>query len=199
MKIFVISVIAVGTVFLALQAYMANAANKTEVQPFTVVHNEKDFEIRLYPAATMATITSSAKTYKDLGNSGFRKLANYIFGGNEENKQIAMTSPVYMDINDSASTMSFVMPANYNVESLPNPNSAEVKISTTTEVYVAAITFKGFASDNAIKVQTEKLEAALNASGISYYGHFRFLGYNPPFQLFNRKNEIIVNVNWTSK
>lgn len=199
MKIFVISIIAVGTVFLAFQAYMAKAANKTEVQPYTVIHSEKDFEIRFYPAATMATITSSAKTYKDLGNSGFRKLANYIFGGNEEKKQISMTSPVYMDINDSVSTMSFVMPANYNVENLPNPNSSEVKLSTTTEEYVAAITFGGFASDNAIKAQTEKLEAALKASGVSYYGHFRFLGYNPPFQLFNRKNEIIVNVNWTSK
>jgi len=34
----------------------------------------------------------------------------------------------------------------------------------------------------------------LQASKISYHGHFRFLGYNPPFQLFGRKNEIIVSV-----
>jgi hypothetical protein len=36
----------------------------------------------------------------------------------------------------------------------------------------------------------------LNKKGITIYGNARLLGYNPPFQLINRRNEIIVSVNW---
>jgi hypothetical protein len=147
----------------------------------------------------MATITSSAKTYKELGSSGFNKLAGYIFGGNKEKKQIAMTSPVHMNINDSMSTMSFVMPSNYDKNNLPLPNNSEVKIETTRDEYVAAIRFGGFTSDKDIKENKEKLENALKTNAISYYGHFRYLGYNPPYQLFGRRNEVIVAINWKLK
>lgn len=56
-----------------------------------------------------------------------------------------MTSPVHMDINDSASTMSFVMPAEFQKNNLPQPNNSGVKIVTTADEYVAAIKFGGFA------------------------------------------------------
>jgi hypothetical protein len=172
---------------------------KSETQAYTVIKVEEEFEIRHYPSFTMASIKSSATTYRELGSSGFRKLAGYIFGGNKDKKQIAMTSPVHMDINDSASTMGFVMPSTYNKDNLPLPNSADVTIKTVAEEYVAAITFGGFASDERIKKHTAMLESALKANHISYYGNFRFLGYNPPYQLFGRRNEIVVAVNWDSK
>ncbi len=144
----------------------------------------------------MATITSSASSYKELGSSGFRQLAGYIFGGNEANTQIAMTSPVHMDIDASSSTMSFVMPAEYDTTNLPKPNNAGVKIETSPEEYVAAITFGGFASDSDIKKYSEQLAKALKKADISHDGNFRFLGYNPPFQLVDRTNEIIVRIDW---
>ena len=180
--------------FIAFQTYTAMATNKTETQVYKVIKVEKEFEIRFYPSTTMAAITSSAKTYKELGSSGFRKLAGYIFGDNKENKQIAMTAPVHMNINDSVSSMSFVMPANYTKDNLPLPNNADVIIQTTPDEYVAAITFNGFASQETIKKYTAILEKALQEKKLSYYGNFRFLGYNPPYQLFGRRNEIIVSV-----
>jgi hypothetical protein len=180
--------------FILFQTYTTMASEKSETQAYKVVRTEKDFEIRFYPSTTMATITSSAKTYKELGSSGFNKLAGYIFGGNKEKKQIAMTSPVHMDINDSASTMSFVMPTELNKNNLPLPNNSEVKIETTTDEYVAAIRFGGFASDKHIQENKQKLANALKVNGISHYGNFRFLGYNPPYQLFGRRNEIIVSL-----
>ncbi|MEI6410700.1 MAG: heme-binding protein [Bacteroidota bacterium] len=170
------------------------SSNKAETQTYKVVQTEPNFEIRFYPAVTMATITSSAKSYKELGNSGFRKLAAYIFGGNEAKRQISMTTPVHMDINDTASSMSFVMPLEFNKDNLPKPNDSNVEIKTTTDEYVAVITFGGFASDKKIKFYQDKLETELRRNSISYYGNFRFLGYNPPYQLFGRKNEVIVNV-----
>ncbi len=175
------------------------ASTKSETQPYQVIRTEKDFEIRYYPAATFASISSKANSYNELGSSGFKKLAAYIFGGNSDGKQIAMTSPVHMHINDSVSSMSFVMPSNYNESNLPKPKNSEVIISTTDSEFVAAIKFEGYASDNDIKQYSEKLEEALKKASISYYGNFRFLGYNAPFQFFNRKNEVIISVNWASK
>ena len=170
--------------------------DKLNTQPYSVLKTNKNFEIRFYPSVTLAQINSSAKTYKELGSSGFRKLAGYIFGGNEGKLQISMTSPVHMDINNSSSSMSFVMPSHFNKTNLPRPNNEEVSILTTADEYVAAIEFSGYASDKDIKLYTQKLENALNASSINFYGHFRFLGYNAPYQFFGRRNEIIVNVNW---
>lgn len=185
--------------FVGFQIYTTMATNKAKEQPYEVMRSMKDFEIRFYPSSTMATITSSAKSYKELGNSGFKKLAGYIFGGNQTRQKIAMTSPVHMDINDSVSTMSFVMPTQFNMENLPQPNDDSVTLKTTSDEYVAAIKFSGFASDADIKLNSEKLETALKAASISYYGNFRYLGYNPPYQLLGRKNEIIVSVNWVAK
>lgn len=195
MKIFVITTCIIIGLLLLFQVYTTMSINSTQTQPYKVIRVEKDFEIRFYPAATMATITSSAKSYKELGSSGFSKLAGYIFGGNSTQQKIAMTAPVYMDVNDTVSSMSFVMPSEYNKGNLPKPNNSEVKIVTSADEYVAAITFGGFASTQDINENIEKLENALKANSISYYGNFRYLGYNPPYQLFGRKNEIIVSVN----
>jgi hypothetical protein len=169
---------------------------KTETQPYKIIKTEKDFEIRLYPPATMATISMNAKTYKELSSPGFRKLASFIFGGNTANKNIAMTTPVHMDINDSLSSMSFVMPAEYTKDNLPKPNDGTINIQATAEEYVAAIAFGGYANDAEIKKYAAKLANALKTDEIEYYGNFRFLGYNAPYQFLGRKNEIIVNVRW---
>jgi hypothetical protein len=196
-----VSLLLLGTLtilFFLFQIYTAMATEKTETQPYKVIKIEKDFEVRYYPATTMAMISSSARNYKELSNSGFKKLAGYIFGGNKEKKQIAMTSPVHMDIEDGGSSMGFVMPANYNKDNLPLPNNSDVTIKTIPEEYVAAIRFGGFASGESITKHRMILENALKEKGYSYYGNFRYLGYNPPFQIFGRRNEVIVALNWNS-
>ena len=72
------------TAFLiTLHSFIIMAAEKTETQSYRVVRTEKEFEIRFYPPAILATVTSSAKSYKELASPGFRKLASYIFGGNQ--------------------------------------------------------------------------------------------------------------------
>ncbi len=195
MKIIVIIVSILILIVVVFQVFSAMATNKTETQAYTVAGKNKDFEIRFYPAATMAMISSSTKSYKDLGSSGFRKLAGYIFGGNSEKKQIAMTSPVHMNIGESNSTMAFVLPAAYNKSNLPKPNDAGVSITTSEPEYVAVIQFSGFASNDDIAKHKVLLEELLKEKNISYYGNFRYLGYNPPFQLFGRRNEVIVAVN----
>lgn len=197
MKLALIVVFILMALLIISQLYFTMA--KTETQAYRIIKTEKDYEIRLYPPATMASISMNARTYKELSSAGFRKLATYIFGGNEANKNISMTSPVHMDINESQSSMSFVMPANYSKDNLPKPNDSSITIKTTTEEYVAAIQFSGYANDLEIKKYAAKLEGTLKANGIEYYGNFRFLGYNAPYQFWGRKNEIIVNIRWDEK
>jgi hypothetical protein len=196
MKTFIIITTVAVFIMVLFQSFTIMSANKTEEQKYTVILKEKDFEIRFYPSATVATINSDAKTYKDLSGPGFRTLAGYIFGGNETNTSISMTAPVHMDINDSVSSMSFVMPSSYNEENLPKPNDPNVLIQKTADEYVAVIRFGGFASDKDLVFYSDKLHEILKEKGITSYGNARFLGYNPPFQLVDRRNEIIVSVNW---
>jgi hypothetical protein len=197
MLIIVLAVIILLT--LLLQSFIVMSTNKTEEQKYSIIQKYKDFEIRYYPSVTIATINSSAKTYMDLSGPGFRKLSGYIFGGNKANAKISMTSPVQMDVNDSVSTMSFVMPSAYTKETLPKPNDPNVQIKNTPDEYVAVIRFGGYASDKNLKFYSEKLKNLLKENGIISFGNYRFLGYNPPFQFIGRRNEIILSVNWEIK
>jgi len=199
MKTFIVILLLILVAIVVFQFIMFLTINKTERQKYNVVRKDKGFEIRFYPSATLATIHSDAKSYKDLSNPGFRKLAGYIFGGNETGTKISMTSPVQMDINDSFSTMSFVMPAAYQTENLPTPNDPGIVLKKTADEYVAAIRFGGFASDRNLKFHSEKLQRLLEEKGITSQGHYRYLGYNPPFQYIGRRNEIIISVNWKGK
>jgi hypothetical protein len=194
-----ILVTAIAIIIMLLQSFTIMSANRTEQQQYRVILEKKDFEIRFYPSATVATINSNANTYRDLSGPGFRKLAGYIFGGNETNTSISMTSPVHMDINEDGSSMSFVMPSSYNQENLPKPNDPDVIIKNTADEYVAVIRFGGYASDRKIVYYSGRLHDILEEKGITPYGHARFLGYNPPYQLFGRRNEIVIPVNWKSE
>ena len=196
MKTFLISASVIFVIVFIFQLFIMASVNKTEEQNYKVIQKDQNFEIRFYPSATFATIKSDAKTYKELSVPGFRKLAGYIFGGNEAKTQIAMTSPVQMDINDTISTMSFVMPSSYNQANLPKPNDPDVILKETADEYVAAIQFGGFASDKQLKFYSEKLQDILKEKGIKTNGNARFLGYNPPFQLVGRRNEIIISIEY---
>lgn len=193
--VLIVSVLLI-VILIISQIYISRATAKTKTQPYQVIKTAKDYEMRYYPSATMATIVMAAKSYKELASPGFRKLASFIFGGNQSNKNIAMTTPVHMTINDSQSTMSFVMPANYSKDNLPQPKDSSIIIETTQDEYVAAIRFGGYANNDDIKTYATKLENALKNNKVNYFGNFRFLGYNAPFQFLKRRNEIIVSVHW---
>ena len=195
MKISILITALLIGIFILFQIYTTMSVNNSETQAYKVIRVEDVFEIRYYPVATMAMISSNSKSFRELGNSGFTKLAKYIFGGNSEKKQMAMTSPVHMDIGNSKSTMSFVLPSVYNQSNLPKPNDSSISIITTEPEYVAVIKFGGFATTESIQKHKTILENALKSKKISYFGNFRYLGYNPPYQLFGRRNEVIVSVN----
>lgn len=196
MKSLLIVISVLTVIFIIFQSFISMGTNNTEKQPYTVLKTDGEIEIRLYPSVTMATIQSTAKNYRDLSGNGFRKIAGYIFGNNASGEKIAMTTPVHMDFQESGSSMAFVMPSGYDESNLPKPNDPAVKIKKTEVEHVAALRFGGFASDEAIEKNTQKLDELLRQKGIKTKGHFRFLGYNPPYQLVGRRNEIIVSIEW---
>jgi hypothetical protein len=188
--------IALGLVFIVFQSFRTISASKVEKQKYRVVKIEEGFEIRFYPKAMFATIQSSGTNYKQVASSGFRKLAGYIFGGNDQSKSIAMTAPVRMEMSEKGSAMSFVMPDKYDASSLPKPKDATVQIKESKESYEAVIAFGGYANDEKINEYSNKLVALLNMKGIKIIGGYNFLGYNAPFEFFGRKNEISIPIEW---
>jgi len=169
---------------------------KTEKQPYRVVKKEAGFEIRFYPAVTMATVYSKGTNYKSVASSGFSKLAKFIFGGNQQKESISMTAPVIMRITDKGSSMSFVMPQKYNESPLPTPNDTQIEINKSQPTYFAAISFSGYANDEKIAVYQDQLAAMLKAKNIIRKEGFYFLGYNAPYQFIGRTNEVIIPIEW---
>ena len=187
---------ALALILIVFQSFRSFTAASIETQKYRLVKKEDGFEIRFYPIATFATIRSTGSNYKQVASSGFRRLAGYIFGGNDQNKSIAMTAPVRMEMSEKGSAMSFVMPDKYDMASLPKPKDATVEIKQSEPIYAAVIAFGGYANDEKINDYTNQLVALLQKKNIKIIGHFNFLGYNAPFQLIGRKNEISIPIEW---
>ena len=196
MKILLIILGSLALLVIMFQIATTIYTSRTEQQSYRLVKRDGDIEIRLYPEAVMATAVSVFDTYKESANANFGRLAGYIFGGNKQAEKIGMTAPVHMDLITNGSSMSFVMPSRYKQDQLPLPNDDSITLRGTPPEYVAAVRFGGFASDADIRARREAITRMLESKGIQQRGNFRFLGYNPPFQWFGRRNEVIVGVEW---
>jgi hypothetical protein len=185
-----------GAIYFIFQSFVAGNSVKTEKQKYRTVLKDDAIEIRYYPAATMATVYSSATTYKSVASSGFGKLARFIFGGNNENESIPMTAPVRMNMSEKGAEMSFVMPTKYNESNLPTPNDASIHIHQSAPQYVAVVSFGGYANDEKITTYKNKILQILAERKIKVTGDYTFLGYNAPYQMMARTNEIAIPIEW---
>lgn len=193
MKIIFILLGVVFIAFMAIQIFAMSSQKSIETYPYSVVKKYDSFEIRTYKATLFTSVKLSTNKYKESSRKGFSILAGYIFGGNNKNEKIEMTSPVAMSLEDSMTVM-FMVPKKFNKETLPQPNQSQIKFREEPAKTVAAITFGGWADDEKIEEYKLKLKAALDGQRIKYTNNFYFLGYNPPYEVLNRKNEIIVEL-----
>ena len=182
--------------FVGVQAYTTMSTKGTPQQPYTVLKTIGDLEVRRYPEALTASVLKPGTTYKEVSNSGFRSLAGYIFGGNAEDMKIAMTAPVHMEMGADSSRMRFVMPEGLTMDSLPAPKDPNVKLERVPEEVLAVLRFGGFADDKKIAARAEELLQQVQAEGLEAIGPVRFFGYDPPWQLLARRNEVVVAVRW---
>lgn len=164
-----------------------------ETPKYQVIKTIDEVEIRKYPNLILAQTKLGSSEYKSSGNNGFRTVANYIFGGNSKQQKIAMTAPVIMNMGDSV-TMSFVMPAEYEMNDLPKPTSDQVQIRTQESRILAVLRYGGYSDDEKIRKYAERLEEVLNENNIKVKGALLYMGYNAPWDVVKRRNEVAFEV-----
>ena len=149
----------------------------------------EQIEIRRYAPRVMAVTTMQGNE-----DDGFRVLAGYIFGGNATEQKIAMTAPVQQSMSGKAE-MAFMMPAEYSLEDLPEPDDERVGFEVAPAYTAAVIRFSGWASADKADEHWQRLRQFLIAEEIDIAGEPTLNQYNPPWTLpFLRRNEIIVPV-----
>ncbi len=197
MSVFKIVLLVSLSVLILYSALTYAANSKVERQKYRLVKTINDVEFRFYPKVIMASVASGEATYMGNSSNHFRTLAGYIFGGNKKDEKIAMTAPVHMAQNDKGSEMSFVMPGVYDMDKLPQPKDSLVKLHYSVEGYYAALKFGGYANENRVTHKIEELKNALAEMGYTTIGSYTYLGYNAPWDVINRENEIIVQIEFT--
>lgn len=193
MKITLILFGSLLTLLIIAQVYISKSTTQTEQHNYQVIKKFDNFEVRKYEPALFSSVKLGKRSYKEISGEGFRILAGYIFGDNSAKKQIAMTSPVKMDLGDSTK-MSFMVPKSYNLEDLPNPNNNKILFEKQDEKIIAAITFDGWADNDKIEKYTALLKSELEKAKLPHTNKFSFLGYNPPYEVLNRRNEVVVEL-----
>jgi len=194
MKILFIACGVILLLFIISQIYAMSIQNGIETYAYKVEKKYDDFEIRRYEASLFTSVELPTNKYEEASSAGFRQLAGYIFGGNSKNEKIAMTSPVAMSLEDTTTTMMFMVPKSILKKDLPLPNQKNIHFNEEPAKRVAAITFDGWANSNKIEAIKAKLIYALAKENIQHSSKFSFLGYNSPFDLIGRKNEVIVEL-----
>lgn len=186
-----------GTVLLLLVGLVmllfAFKTGEIETPDYKVIRTIGEVEIRQYPKMVVAqTLLQDTAMDKSM-NNGFRTIAGYIFGGNDSNQKIAMTAPVVVKMGDT-STMYFVMPKQYKKDELPKPSSNKVKILEDGEKTLAVITYSGFSTAEKVETYRQKLATILSQQNIKTVGAFMYMGYNAPWDIIKRRNEVAVEV-----
>ncbi len=158
----------------------------TQHQPYQLISQQANIEFRYYPPATFARVHVQGD---NLLTTGFRHLANYIFGGNQANQSIAMTIPVVLErgTNQQDGHVSFYL----TDKNAPKPHASVVQIAHQTGRHVAAITVKGFVRQSTLESVATRLHATLIAQGRSCSDTPEFRYYNSPWQFFGRRSDVL--------
>ncbi len=164
-------------------------SQKYETQEYQVVEQIDNAEIRFYPSAAMVKISADQNR-----NNNFGKLFRYIAGNNQENEEIAMTTPVYM--SDQNKTMEFVLPKKYLTEDLPIPNDKDLEAYISNPRYFAAIRYSGYSNPNKILKHRNELKSILENNGLEIISDFYVLSYDAPTKFYNRRNEILFEISY---
>lgn len=164
--------------------------------PYTVVKQEPPFEVRDYGVLTVAE-TLVEGDFDIAGSQGFRRVAGYIFGKNQnargESEKIAMTAPVTMEAQNQQWRLHFVMPQGLTLGNLPRPIDASVQLRELPAQRVAAVRFSGLTTAASIERQTQLLKDWLARNHLAFDDRPQVARYNDPFTLpWNRRNEILI-------
>jgi len=170
-------------------------ANGLDSPQYTVVGKYEDYEVREYSASGWVSTDQEGMELDKSSKGMFWKLFKFIDKGNSAEEKIAMTCPVLMKITpgqgpacESAFTMSFYVPPREG--ELPQPVDETVYHSQLPPMKVYIRSFAGFASSSVRVREAEALSKALPMGADYETDYWIYAGYDSPFKLFNRHNEI---------
>ena len=181
----------------------------TEEAEYDVVQHDGDFEMRDYAPQVVAEVVVSG-SFSRAGNSAFRPLFNYISGDNTVKAKIAMTAPVSQTANSQDIAMaapvgqrdngddwvvSFMMPAKFNMDTIPKPTDPEVKLREIPAQRMAVVRYSGRWTKKRYQSHLEALLTWVAENDLVVTGEPVFARYNGPFTpWFMRRNEILLPV-----
>ena len=179
-----------------------------ETPDYKIVKSHDAIEIRQYDPMLIAEVHMSGQR-KDAIGDGFRLLADYIFGNNIAHQDIAMTAPVQQQestrIDMTAPVqqqsigddwkVSFVMPSEYTIETLPKPVNERVALKEIPAKTFVVITFSGTNSDENVQAHERILLEYIEDNKLSVIGTPKYAFYNPPWTLPPmRRNEVMIEI-----
>ncbi len=182
--------------------------SNVEQPKYERVSGDGRIEIRDYAPMIVAEAEVPGERSQAI-QSGFRAIADYIFGNNtgsekvamtapviqEPGEKIAMTAPVTQQADERNWRVRFVMPSSYTMETLPKPNNPQVALVEVPEKRYAAIRFSGTARDANLERHAASLNAFLRENQIAPLSAPIYAFYNPPWTLpFLRRNEILIEI-----
>ena len=189
MNKWLISLLVIAAVFLVFQLVVSMTTSDIETPKYKVLKKYPRFELRQYESMMLATTNLGVASFDEKSSEGFRTIASYIFGKNKSNEKIAMTAPVIYHA-DSISTLSFVVPRSKTEESMPVPIDSNLTFVVQAPKLLAVLDFGGFINDEKLAARMAELKKAVLKEGFQIKGQGYYFGYNPPWQLIGRKNEV---------
>ena len=192
---------------------ISNPLMATDEPEFKLILKEDKFEIREYAPKIIAQVEIFGD-FDDASSKGFKILADFIFGNNtstDGNSKIEMTAPVEMEpltqkINmtkpvlaegsDNKWIVSFIMPNEFTLETLPQPNNKSIKILSLPKEKYAVIVFSGLVRESSYLEKEKLLNQFIKEKKLKTSGEIKIARYNPPWTLpFFRRNELMLKVN----
>ncbi|MEL6523744.1 MAG: heme-binding protein [Pseudomonadota bacterium] len=186
-----------GIIALAFMSTIAgaNMYKGYEVPDYSVERADGPFEIRTYAPHLVAEVNTRGSR-SQAASRGFRQLAGFIFGGNQQDASIAMTAPVAQVPADQGWLIRFGMPSHYDESSLPTPKDANVRIVELPADRQAIVQFTGRWNKSRLAQHEQALRAWIDAQGLTVAGPAKYYFYDDPFTLpWKRRNEIALTLN----
>ena len=177
--------------------------------PHEVLKRDGKIEVRQYQTQVIAE-TFVSEEYDRAGTAGFRRLAGYIFGGNREKEQIAMTAPVLQEPRSRQIAMTapvlqektkdgwwmaFILPTDITMANAPQPDNPDVKLRELPAKKLVSLQYSGWNSPEKMQAQAETLSDWIEKQGLEPVRPPQMASYDPPWTLwFLRRNEVQIEV-----
>jgi hypothetical protein len=86
------------------------------------------------------------------------------------------------------------MPSEYKMQDLPTPSSNQVKLIQENAKILAVIRFGGYSSSEKIQKYADQLYLELKNNKLETRGKLMYMGYNAPWDVTNRRNEVAIEL-----